>query len=54
MVIVCKLVRRIRQEKVLYYVVLVEARGIHRLLEAQASVLGEKMELVANGELRHQ
>lgn len=54
MVTVCKLVRRVRQEKVIYYVVLVEARGIRRLLEAQASVLGGKMELVANGELKHQ
>ena len=50
----CKRVRRVREERVFWYVPLVVAQGIRRLLGAQASALAEKMERVASGEMRRQ
>ena len=50
----CKRARRAREEMVFWYVPLVAAQGIPHLLGAQASALGEKMELGANGEVRRQ
>lgn len=53
-VTLCKRAKRVREEMVFWYVLLVAARGTRHLLGAQANVLGEKMEPVANGEKRRQ